>query len=386
MAVGRLPGSRIDRTGAAIAGAAAMLACNVLSVDEAYRAIRFDTLLLLFGMMLVVANLRLSGFFAVVSRWAVKAAHRPIFLLVAIAAVAGIFSALFVNDTMCLALTPLVLDVAAVLRRNPIPYLLAVAMAANVGSVATITGNPQNMMIGSFSGISYREFAAALTPIALAGLIVTVVVIALVYRSEFRAGEPLSLDPKPVRYNRPLLWKSVAVSAAMVAFFFSGWPAPKVAFVAGAVLLLTRQVKPEKVYHQVDWPLLAMFSGLFVVVAGLEKTLWFAALPAQVSHLRLDNTAVLSAASAILSNVVSNVPAVLIFQPFLAHLVNPHRAWLALAMSATLAGNLTLAGSVANLIVVQKARPVAEITFWEYMKAGAPIAVITLLIGIWLLG
>jgi Na+/H+ antiporter NhaD/arsenite permease-like protein len=306
-------------------------------------------------------------------------------LLAAVVLVAGVFSAFFVNDTMCLVLTPLVLDIAAALRRNPVPYLLAVAMASNVGSVATITGNPQNMMIGSFSGIPYREFAASLAPIALAGLAVTIGVIALVYRAEFQSEEPISLDPPPARYSRLLLWKSVAVSAAMVAFFFAGWPVPKVAIVAGASLLLTRRVKPEKVYRQIDWPLLAMFSGLFVVIAGVEKTPWFAALPAEVASLRLDQAGILSAVSAILSNVVSNVPAVLIFRPFLEHVANPHRAWLALAMSSTLAGNLTLVGSVANLIVVQKARASVEITFWEYMKAGAPIAILTLLIGIWLL-
>src|SRR5438034_7265430 len=171
-----------------------MLACNVLTMEEAYRAIHFDTILLLFGMMIVVANLRLSGFFAVVSRWIVKNAHRPIILLSAIVLVAGCFSAFFVNDTMCLALTPLVLEIATHLRRNPVPYLLAVAMASNIGSVATITGNPQNMMIGSFSGIPYRDFARALAPIAAAGLVATVVVIAVLYRREFRPGERVLVD------------------------------------------------------------------------------------------------------------------------------------------------------------------------------------------------
>src|SRR3984957_12082500 len=122
LAIGRLPGFRIDRTGAAIIGASFMVGVNALSLDEAYRAINFDTII----------------------------------LLIRIVAVAGVFSAFFVNDTMCLVLTPLVLEIAGTLRRNPVPYLLAVAMAANIGSVATITGNPQNMMIGSFSGIPYR--------------------------------------------------------------------------------------------------------------------------------------------------------------------------------------------------------------------------------------
>ena len=362
-----------------------MLACNVLTVDEAYHAINFDTILLLFGMMIVVANLRLSGFFAVVSSWVVKNAHRPLALLSSIALVAGFFSAFFVNDTMCLVLTPLVLEITTHLRRSPVPYLLAVAMASNVGSVATITGNPQNMMIGSFSRIPYRDFAAALTPVALAGLAVTIGVIAVAYRNEFRSSQRLTVELRPPRYNRLLMWKSLAASVAMVVFFFAGWPVPKVGIVAGGALLITRRVKPEKVYREIDWQLLVMFAGLFVVTAGLEKTPWFSALPEWVGRLRLDNIAILSGASAVLSNIVSNVPAVMIFRPFLAHVANPHCAWLALAMSSTLAGNLTILGSIANLIVVQHARRKVEIKFWVYARIGIPVTVITLMIGIWLL-
>jgi Na+/H+ antiporter NhaD/arsenite permease-like protein len=154
-----------------------MLATNVLTVQEAYAAINYETIMLLFGMMIVVANLRLSGFFTVVSAWVVQHAHRPLWLLSGIVLVSGVFSAFFVNDTMCLVLTPLVLDIAG-LRRNPIPYLLAVAMASNIGSTATITGNPQNMMIASFSAIGYRAFAAVLAPVAAVGLVLTVAVIA----------------------------------------------------------------------------------------------------------------------------------------------------------------------------------------------------------------
>src|SRR3984893_10381672 len=166
LAIGRLPGFRVHRAGAAIIGAPLMVPLNVLSVPEAIAAINTDTIVLLFGMMIVVANLRLSGFFALVTEWVIEHAHRPLVLLSAIVAVSGLFSAFFVNDTMCLVLTPLVLEITSALRRNPVPYLLAVAMAANIGSVATITGNPQNMLIGSFSGLAYSRFAAVLAPVA----------------------------------------------------------------------------------------------------------------------------------------------------------------------------------------------------------------------------
>src|SRR6185369_9616798 len=182
-----------------------MLASGTLTPAEAYASINYDTLMLLFGMMIVVANLRLSGFFSVVSEWVVEHAHRPVLLLSGIVLVAGVFSAFFVNDTMCLVLTPLVLEITTSLRRRPVPYLLAVAMASNIGSVATITGNPQNMMIGSFSRIPYRTFAASLAPVAAVGLLLTIAVIAFLYRDEFRASNELRTEHRAVRVNRMLM-------------------------------------------------------------------------------------------------------------------------------------------------------------------------------------
>ncbi|MGD0579178.1 MAG: anion transporter [Bryobacteraceae bacterium] len=386
LALGRLPGFRVDRTGACIIGASLMVAFGVLDLEQAYAAINYDTIILLFGVMIVVANLRLSGFFSAVAEWVVEHAHRPIVLLTAIVFVAGFFSAFFVNDTMCLVLTPLVLDISRQLRRNAVPYLLAVAMAANIGSVATITGNPQNMMIGSFSGIHYRAFAAALSPVALVGLVMTVAVIAAIYHREFRLQEKVALERRPVRINRMLMWKSLAVSGTMIVFFFAGSPVPKVALIAGAVLLITRRLKPERIYREIDWSLLVLFIGLFIVVAGVEKTSLPGDLFRATQRFHLERISVLSAFAALLSNVVSNVPAVLVFKPFIAHMGDPVRSWLTLAMSTTLAGNLTILGSVANLIVVQRARHEAPISFWEYFKVGAPLTVLTIVAGVILLG
>jgi Na+/H+ antiporter NhaD/arsenite permease-like protein len=386
LAIGRLPGFRVDRTGAAIIGATLMVACNVLTIPEAIEAVNTDTIILLFGMMIVVANLRLSRFFALVTEWVVRRAHRPLILLASIAAVSGVLSAFFVNDTTCLVLTPLVLDITAQLRRNPVPYLLALAMASNIGSVATITGNPQNMLIGSFSGIHYRSFAAALAPVALAGLLILVGLIAFMYRSEFLGPAPrVEIEPPPVHVHRALAWKSTIVSVAMIAFFFAGWPVAKVALVAGSVLLVTRRVKPERVYAEIDWALLVLFIGLFIVVRGVEKTSLSADLFAIASRLHLELPGVMSAFAAVLSNLVSNVPAVLVFRPFIPHLPNPQHAWLTLAMSSTLAGNLTVLGSVANLIVIQRARHQVRIGFWEYARVGIPVTVLTIAVGVlWL--
>ncbi|MBZ5608988.1 MAG: anion transporter [Acidobacteriia bacterium] len=381
LAIGRLPGFRIDRTGAAIIGASFMVGVDALSLDDAYRAINFDTIILLFGMMIVVANLQLSGFFSLVAERVVEHAHRPVVLLASIVGVAGFFSAFFVNDTMCLVLTPLVLEIAETLGRNPVPYLLAVAMASNIGSVATITGNPQNMMIGSFSGIAYRHFLERLAPVAALGLVLAVLVILIAYRREFASTDRVEVTRKHVRVDRGLMWKALLVSLGMIVMFFGGWPVPKVAVVAGAVLLITRRVNPEKVYRGIDWSLLVMFAGLFVVIAGIERTALEQHLAALVETLHLDDVFVLSGLAAFLSNLVSNVPAVLVFKPVAGHLANPAQAWLTLAMASTLAGNLTVLGSVANLIVIEQSRHKVRIGFWEYFRVGGPLAVLTILLG-----
>jgi Na+/H+ antiporter NhaD/arsenite permease-like protein len=306
-------------------------------------------------------------------------------LLAGIVGVAGVFSAFFVNDTMCLVLTPLVLEITRRLGRRPVPYLLAVAMGSNVGSVATVTGNPQNMMIASFSQISYRAFAAALAPVAAVGLVLTVIVLAIVYRDEFRGQGSITPPHREVRVNRLLMWKSVAVSAGMIVFFFAGWPVPEVAVLAGALLLVTRRIKPEKVYREIDWSLLVLFIGLFIVIAGLEKTSAAQSLFAAASRYHLERTAPMAAVAGLLSNLVSNVPAVLLFRGMVSHLPDPNHAWLTLAMSSTLAGNLTVLGSVANLIVIERASHEVKISFWEYAKTGVPLTILTLAVGVWML-
>ena len=385
MAVGKLPGYRLDRAGAALLGAALMVGTGVLTVEEAYAAVDMETITLLLGMMIVAANLRLSGFFRLVEAFVMVRARHPLVLLSAIVLVAGFFSAFLVNDTICLVMTPIVLDLVRRLGRNPVPYLIAVALAANAGSVATITGNPQNMIIGSFAGISYAEFARALTPVALAALVITTALVAAMHPKEFLTRERLAVPKlRPSRPNRPLAAKSLLVLAAMVGFFLAGFPVAEVAIIGGAFLLFTRRVKAEKVYFDIDWPLLVMFAGLFIVVAGFDKAVIGPEAHAFVARLDLGDIPMLTGVTVVLSNLVSNVPAVLVLQPFLATLADPERAWLVVAMAATLAGNLTLVASVANLIVAQKARSGGvTISFRAHFRIGVPVTVLSLLFGMW---
>ena len=386
LAIGKVPGLSIDRAGVALVGASLMVASGALTPEDAYRAIDLETITLLLGMMIVVANLRLSGFFALANAWVVRRAHRPIVLLMAVVAVSGVFSAFLVNDAICLVLTPLVLELTIGLKRNPVPYLLAVAMASNVGSTATITGNPQNIMIGSFSQIPYLRFTAALAPVAAIGLVLTVALIALLHRSEFRAGVRLEPAIRRPRSNTTLVIRSLLATLAMVGLFFAGQPPAKAAIVIGALLLLTRRMKSARVYAEIDWSLLLMFAGLFIIVAGAQHQLLTPRIIAAVAGMHLDSVPILTGVTAMLSNLVSNVPAVLVLKPFVAALRDHDRAWLVIAMASTLAGNFTVLGSIANLIVVEKAgaRGIA-IGFWAYFRVGAPLTILTLVLGaLWL--
>jgi Na+/H+ antiporter NhaD/arsenite permease-like protein len=261
-----------------------------------------------------------------------------------------------------------------------------VAMASNVGSTATITGNPQNIMIGSFSHIPYAKFALALGPVALVGLIVTMVLVALFHRAEFADAARLEAPRQRVDVNRVLMIRALLATLIMIALFFAGVVPAKAAIIIGGLLLLTRRVKSRRVYAEIDWSLLLMFAGLFIIVAGAQYALLGPEVIASVGRIHLDQVPVLSAVTAVLSNLVSNVPAVLMLKPFVDALKDYDTGWLVIAMASTLAGNFTMLGSIANLIVVQRAAVSGvTISFWDYFRVGAPLTIVTLAIGtLWL--
>ena len=370
--------------GIALTGAALMMAVGAITPEEAYSAVNLDTLALLLGMMIVVAHLRLSGFFRLATRWALVHAHSPFILLVTTAITAGAFSAFLVNDAVCVVMTPLVIEITRPLKRNPVPYLLAVAMASNVGSVATITGNPQNMIVGAVSRIPYTTFAATLAPVAIAGLLVVIGVLTALWWREFRRREHFDANRVSNHFHKPQLIKAVVVTLGVIVAFFAGVPVAMAALLGGALLLVTRAIKARKVYQEIDGSLLLMFAGLFVVVAAAEKMLLTPEVIESVQAFHFANSYVLTADTAVLSNIISNVPAVLALKPFVLSLSDQHRIWLLIAMSATLAGNLTPVGSVANLIVAERARVAGvHVSLWAYCRAGIPITLLTLAFGAW---
>jgi Na+/H+ antiporter NhaD/arsenite permease-like protein len=386
VALGRYPRLRMNRATIALVGATILIVSGALTLPQAYALLDLDTLVLLLAMMIINANLRLAGFFGLIGQRFVGLARSPRQLLAWIMIAAGVLSALFLNDTIVLMFTPLVLDIVLALKRNPIPYLIGLATAANIGSTATITGNPQNMLIGIASGIPFVTFTAYLLPVAALGLGLAWLIIMLVYRAEFNTEALLSPPQMSTRTYRPLLKKSMIAVGLMLIAFVIGTPIPLAALAAAAILLVTRRLKPERVFREIDWSLLVFFAGLFVVTGALETLGYSDALFARLQPIAQSSIAALTIISLILSNLISNVPAVLLFRPIVPHFPNPQQTWLVLAMATTLAGNFTLLGSVANLIVAEIARRHGvTLSFSAYLKAGIPITLITLVVGaVWL--
>ncbi len=385
-ALGKFPGMKIDRPGAAIIGAVAMVIAGAIRPADSLRFIDFRTIVLLFAMMLIVGNLRLTGFFdwitdVIVLRLKLK--H----LLPAVIFTSGVLSAFFVNDIICLVMVPFVLAVTRRLGVRPLPYLLAVATASNIGSVATITGNPQNMLIGSYSGISYRSFLAHLGPVAAAGLLLDWLILHRMFSRDLVADPAPALAVQELRFETARLRKPGLVVAGVVIGFLAGVPPALMAAVGAALLLITRTLEPRRLYDEVDWGLLVFFVGLFLIVGGADEAGLIGQLLEFAHRWNLQHAAVFTVVTATLSNLVSNVPAVMLLKSVVPGFAHPHTGWIALAMASTLAGNLTITGSVANIIVVESARPEIEIKFRDYFRLGLPVTVSTLAFGgfwVWL--
>ena len=383
-AIGKFPGMKIDRPGAAIIGAVLMVAFRIVDAPYALGAVDFATIVLLFSMMLIVSNIRLAGFFDWVATAIVQRLH-PRHLLPTVIVTTGVLSAFLVNDIVCLVMTPLVISLTRRFSLPAIPYVLAVATASNIGSVATITGNPQNILIGSLSGIPYVTFLLRLAPIAIAGLVMNWAIIRWIHRGEL-THVVVPSDLRPTNAPARLRAKPVVVLAAvLVAFLFGVVPA-LAASIGAALLLITRSVEPKRVYADIDWGLLVFFVGLFVIVAGAERAGLTMALLEPLSRWGLQKTPLFVAVTATLGNIVSNVPAVMLLRGVVPQLADPRGGWFALAMASTLSGNLTVTGSVANIIVVERAAAEGvTVGFRDYVAVGIPLTIATLVFGtLWL--
>jgi Na+/H+ antiporter NhaD/arsenite permease-like protein len=375
----------IGRPAGALLGAVLMVALGVLSPERALEAVDARTILLLFAMMLLSAYLERSGLFGRLARHAVTVCRGPRALLFAVAIVPGVLSAFLLNDAVCLFLA---LPIAELCKQRKLPfgpYLIALATSANIGSAATLVGNPQNMIVGSLSHLGFVEFMVAVGPASIAGLAINAALLFVFYGGVLpaRFADAESSAPEPPADRLGL---TLAVVLVVVVGLFAGLDLGFTVLAGVMILVLVDRREPSSALAKVDWSLLVFFACLFIVVAGLDSTgLVGAAWDAVKEELALDRASGLAALSALLtvgSNVVSNVPMVLLAGPHLAELGDPTRAWALVAFVTTVAGNLTLVGSVANLIVAERARDHYELGFFEYLRFGAVSTILVLGAGV----
>lgn len=386
IAIQQVPGIRINRPAASLMGAVAMVAIGGLPASEAWASIDPNVIIFLLGVLLLTAYLELGGFFEWTAALVIQHVHGARALLAAVVAVAGLLSALFINDTICLVFTPILVMTLRSLELRPAPFLLALAFASNVGSALTVTGNPQNMLIGVSSGIGYAPFLAAMALPSLGGLLIVYLVIAIAFRRELSA-ELRVVERVPVAFDRSLTVKALALFAAALAGWLAGYSLPGVAIAAGTVMVAIARRDAAEAFAKVEWSLLLFFAALFVVMGGVRELPLFQDLTVRAtSGLRgapLHDAVVVSGVMTVLSNLVSNVPAVLLWIPVVPRVPNERLIWLVIAMSSTFAGNLTVLGSMANLIVAEgaSARGVA-LRFMDFLRVGVPVTLLTLAWGI----
>jgi Na+/H+ antiporter NhaD/arsenite permease-like protein len=392
MILGALPFLQLDRTGIALLGGIVLIGTDVLDIEEAWEAIHVQTLILLFAFMVLSAQLRLGGFYTWVTLRVGSQQTSPALLLGTLIFVVAALSAVFSNDIICLAMAPVLVDVCLARRLNPVPFLLALACSANIGSALTLIGNPQNMLIGETLALSFAGYMQEAAIPVLLGLLITWACIVWLSRHAWHmmpgegavaAGHPAGEEPPAL--DRWQTAKGLAVAAAVFALFlFAPLPREVVALTAAGLLMLSRKLHSRKMLGLVDWQLLVLFIGLFVVNHALQKT----GLPVDaVGQLReigvhIDHPGPLFAVAFLLSNIVSNVPAVMLLLPVATH----EMAGLVLALSSTLAGNLLIVGSIANIIVVDAAqRRNIHIDWKAHARIGVPVTLMTMVItAIWL--
>jgi Na+/H+ antiporter NhaD/arsenite permease-like protein len=387
IAIGRFPAVRMNRATIALVGATLLVLTGCLRLETAYAAVDINTVVLLFSMMVFNANLRMAGFFQLVGQALRRSARAPALLLVLLIAFSSILSALFINDTLVMMLTPIILDVTLSAGVNPVPYLIALAVSANIGSMATIIGNPQNILIGASSGLSFGDFSAALAPPALLILVLAGLLVMLAFPGHFRKVRFAPVISGRVFIYKPLLFKSLLAFVVMAIGLVAGLPVSLAGLSGAALLLVTRRIKPQRVFADVDWSLLVLFPCLFVITRAAQDSWLFSHFYSWAAGIMTGSLPALAALSAAMSQFISNVPTVMLLRPLVPAMPDPRLGWLVLASATTLAGNFTLLGSVANLIVAELAASRGvRLGFFQYLKVGLPLTLLGIVLSTgWLL-
>jgi Na+/H+ antiporter NhaD/arsenite permease-like protein len=387
----KLPWLSIDRPSAAFFGAVMMIVFGVVSFPEAVSAIDFNTIGLLLGMMILITVLENDGFFTIIAQKTISISTNPSQLLFVIIFITGLSSAFLVNDAVVLLFTPVVIKICKLKKLNPVPYLIAEIMSSNAGSVLTITGNPQNIIIGIKSGIAYGSFLLYMLPVSVISMLLIYLVIKIIYKKEFPKEFIICDNSEDQKVDYSLMKLSVPIFIIVVAAFFLSREIklsyPMIALTGASLALLFGKTKPSKLIKEIDWVLLLFFASLFIVVYGFDKSGYLTQFIGSFNISKnISGVIPLHIIGLILSQVVSNVPYTVLMVPTLSRL-NDTRLWMTLASSSTLAGNLTIIGAMANLIVIGIAKSAKiEIKFFEFMKAGMIVTILTFIISaIWLM-
>jgi Na+/H+ antiporter NhaD/arsenite permease-like protein len=384
MMLGGVPGLVLDRTGIALLGAIALLVFQRMDPGEAWLAIDVPTMALLFGLMMVSAQLRLGGFYAWLTRHLAASDWSPPVLLFMIILAAGLLSAVLANDIVCLAMTPVLVDLCLRRGLQPVPFLLGLACAANVGSAATLIGNPQNILIGQTMQLSFNGYLLNAAPPALLGLGVVWLILRFQYREQWHT-HAAHRRSELRDFNAWQTGKGGLILIALMAIFLlTDWPRDVAAVLAAGILLTSRRMATREMLGLIDWPLLVLFAGLFVVNAAMAQSgMLDAAFAAFESWgVSLEHPPILFGITVVLSNLVSNVPATMLLLP----VANGPLDGAVLALASTLAGNLIIVGSIANIIVVEQAAlQGVRISWATHARTGIPVTIATLAIaGLWL--
>ncbi|MBX9722866.1 MAG: hypothetical protein K2X81_15805 [Candidatus Obscuribacterales bacterium] len=378
---------KLDRPAAGLIGAVLMVLSGVLSRHDAINAIEFSTIALLLGMMIVIHYANVSGLLELMARKLVGLSRDPLQLLWILGYTSGILSALFVNDTICLLMTPLLLSMLRNSKLPAEPFLICLATSSNVGSAMTITGNPQNMLIGQASGLSWSSFALYLLPVGIVGLALNILIVAMIYRNELKDKKIDNSEPVMIhQFDKKLATKTIVILIGLLIAFLFGVPMDLSAMTAAAIMLVAANRPPAESFEGVDWALLLFFAGLFIVVAGVSKSeigLLNKYLPAILSDTQsFSGMMQFSGVSILGSNLFGNVPFVMLVRDWVSHGNHAVMAWLLLASTSTFAGNLTLVGSVANLIVAQGAKDECPLSFVSFLKVGVLTTIVTTLLAV----
>ncbi len=390
---------KVNRTLAAMGGAMAMVLTGILPADAVSSTIDFNTIGVLIGMMLVVSTIKNSGLFEYLAIYTAKLVKGDAWkILIGFAIITAILSAILDNVTTVLLIGPMTLVITQILKINPIPFLVTEIIASNIGGTSTLIGDPPNIMIGSAAGLGFLDFVVNLGPIIIVILVITLALLYFIYRKQLvvkkeQKEEIMALDEKKAITNHPLLIKSIIVIfLILLGFIFHeniGISSSIVALTGATLILLISGQDIEEIFSSIEWPTIAFFAGLFVLVGGLEavgiiENIANYLLRITAGHPTLTVISLLWL-SAIVSGFLDNIPFVATLIPLVLTMgkggVNTWPLWWAISLGACLGGNGTLIGASANLVLANiGARNGHKISFKYYLKIGFPLMIISIVV------